>query len=83
MPETLHVHSLSEPKFNSQMIGSLVMEPVQLMRLKALTQSSSRIDKDGNKLVHPPWSADFVKGKGQGLIFLVGATASTMRMYFY
>ncbi|KAF4954068.1 hypothetical protein FSARC_12235 [Fusarium sarcochroum] len=71
MLERLHVHAFSEPKFNSQMIESLVMEPVQLKRLKALAQSFARIDKDGNKLTHPPWSADFVKGKGKGLIFLL------------
>ncbi|KAM0563591.1 hypothetical protein ACHAPJ_001315 [Fusarium lateritium] len=69
--EKLHVHSFSEPKFNGQMIESLVMEPEKLKRLKALAQSFSRIDKDGQKLVHPAWSADFVKGKGQGLIFLL------------
>ncbi|KAH6977600.1 hypothetical protein BKA56DRAFT_588492 [Ilyonectria sp. MPI-CAGE-AT-0026] len=69
--ERLHIHNLSEPKFNHQMIESLVMDPVQLRRLKALAQSFARIDKDGNQLVHQAWSADFVKGKGQGLIFLL------------
>ncbi|KAJ3546083.1 hypothetical protein NM208_g2189 [Fusarium decemcellulare] len=69
--ERLYIQHLSEPKFNPQMIESLVMDPIQLRRLKALAQSFARIDKDGNQLVHQSWSADFVKGKGKGLIFLL------------
>ncbi|KAF4465891.1 ATPase [Fusarium albosuccineum] len=67
----LYIHNLSEPRFNHQMIDSLVMDTVQLRRLRALTQSFARIDKDGNQLANEAWSADFVKGKGQGLIFLL------------
>ncbi|KAM5360948.1 hypothetical protein ACJZ2D_013402 [Fusarium nematophilum] len=69
--EQVYIRDLSEPKFNGEMIDSLVMEPVQLRRLRALAQSFARIDKDGNQLVRQAWSADFVKGKGLGLIFLL------------
>ena len=71
MTEMLHVRHFSEPRFSRDLIDHMVMDPVQLRRLKALATSYSRVDKSGNKLSQPAWSADFVRGKGQGLIFLV------------
>jgi DNA polymerase III delta prime subunit len=47
------------------------MAESQKKRLLALVTSYAREDKAGNKMQRPAWSADFVKGKGQGLIFLL------------
>jgi Cdc6-like AAA superfamily ATPase len=71
------------------MINSLVMDPKRLQSLKALAQSFARLNKDGEKLYEPLWSADFVKGKGNGLIFLlhgkpgVGKTCTAGMMNFH
>lgn len=53
------------------MIDNLVMEPSRLRTLKALAKSFARQTKEGDKIKEGPWSADFVKGKGNGLIFLL------------
>jgi len=47
------------------------MEAGRLKTLKALAKSFARTTKDGEKIKEGPWSADFVKGKGNGLIFLL------------
>lgn len=54
------------------MINDLVMEDKRLQTLKALSKSFVRENKMGRpmKLAHQ-WSADFVEGKGSGLIFLL------------
>lgn len=39
--------------------------------LKALAKSFVRENTHGEKTERLPWSADFVKGKGAGLIFLL------------
>jgi len=53
------------------MINFLEMETKQLNRLKALAMAYCRKDQHGQDIVRPPWSADFVQGKGQGLTFLL------------
>jgi Cdc6-like AAA superfamily ATPase len=53
------------------MIDSLVMEQHRLRTLKALAKSFARLDKDDKELTTAAWSADFVRGKGTGLIFLL------------
>jgi SpoVK/Ycf46/Vps4 family AAA+-type ATPase len=47
------------------------MAEAQKSRLRALITSYAREERDGQKMKGPAWSADFVKGKGQGLIFLL------------
>lgn len=47
------------------------MESKRIKMLKALARSFMRITKHGNQIEHNPWAADFVKGKGNGLIFLL------------
>ncbi|KAI1877844.1 uncharacterized protein JN550_000026 [Neoarthrinium moseri] len=69
--ETLHVKNLAEPKFDEDMINNLVMEEDRKKTLKALAKSFARIDKDGNEMLRDMWAADFVKGKGQGLVLLL------------
>lgn len=63
--------NLQDPKFDRGMIKFLEMETKQLERLKALATAYSRKDKNGKKIDHASWSADFVQGKGKGLTFLL------------
>lgn len=53
------------------MIDDLVMDPTRVKILKALAQSYIRVNKRGKSIEHEPWAADFVNGKGHGLIFLL------------
>ncbi|KFX93902.1 hypothetical protein O988_06576 [Pseudogymnoascus sp. VKM F-3808] len=69
--EELHVSSLREPKFEQDMIDKLVMDTARIKILKALASSYIREDKHGVKSTLPPWSADFIQGKGQGQIILL------------
>lgn len=69
--EELHVESLQEPKFEQDMIDKLVMDTARIKILKALASSYIREDKHGVKSTLPPWSADFIQGKGQGQIILL------------
>jgi hypothetical protein len=69
--ERLHVTSFQEPKFKQNMIDKMVMDPVRIKTLKALAGSYIRQNKHGEVSDRPPWSADFIQGKGQGQIFLL------------
>jgi Cdc6-like AAA superfamily ATPase len=69
--EHVSVDFLSEPQFNPRIIENLVMSPRRLASLKALVKSFDRKTKDGTTVTTPFWSADFVAGKGRGLIFLL------------
>ncbi len=70
-PEDLHVGYFAEPKFNEDMINHLVMDQRRVGTLKALSKGFARINKHGEAMPKEPWAADFVKGKGHGLIFLL------------
>lgn len=67
----LHVRDFVEPEFDENLINYLVMEPQRKRTLKALAKSFARIDKNEEQLKGEPWTADFVQGKGHGLIFLL------------
>lgn len=69
--EWLHVKNFSTPEFQNDMIEDLVMDQARVKMLKALAKSYIRVNKRGNPIEHEPWAADFVKGKGNGLIFLL------------
>ncbi|CAJ2501364.1 Uu.00g042170.m01.CDS01 [Anthostomella pinea] len=69
--ENLHVRHFFEPKFDEDLINHLVMESKRKRTLKSLAKSFARVDKHGDPLTRDPWTADFVKGKGHGLIFLL------------
>lgn len=53
------------------MISHLVMNESRLKTLKALSKSFARLTKHGDAMEDKRWSADFVRGKGNGLIFLL------------
>lgn len=53
------------------MIDNLVMDKKRVQTLKALAKSFVRQNQHGEKSTREPWSADFVKGKGNGLTFLL------------
>jgi hypothetical protein len=69
--EKVHVRNLSPPRFYKDMINSLVMDNDRLKTLKSLTGSLSRLNRHGQVLLEKPWAADYVDGKGNGLIFLL------------
>lgn len=67
----LHVSNFSDPKFDANLIDNLIMAPGRVNFMKALAKSFSRIDGKGEAITKGNWTADFVKGKGRGLIFLL------------
>jgi len=69
--EKLHVGHFIEPKFDRQMIDNLVMDETRVRTLKALAKSFARVNKDEKPIDREFWAADFVKGKGNGLVFLL------------
>lgn len=69
--EKLEVARLEDPKFDRDLIDSLVMNKKRVDTLKSLAKSYARIDKNGEEMTQAPWAADFVRGKGNGLIFLL------------
>ncbi|KAF2438970.1 P-loop containing nucleoside triphosphate hydrolase protein [Karstenula rhodostoma CBS 690.94] len=75
--ELLHVNGLAEPDFQEDMIDLLVMDEKRVNTLKALAKSFISENKFGEISDREPWSADFVKGKGNGLIFLLHGSPGT------
>lgn len=69
--ELLPVGGFTQPDFEEELIDNLVMEEKRLKTLKALAKSFARVNQFGEGLKEEHWSADFVKGKGNGLIFLL------------
>lgn len=63
--------NFQEPQFQEDLIDNLVMDQERIKILKALASSYVRVNQQGNKIEHDAWTADFVKGKGSGLIFLL------------
>lgn len=59
------------PKFEESLINTMVMEEGRLKTLKALAKSYIRQDIHENDINRDPWAAEFVKGKGSGLILLL------------
>jgi hypothetical protein len=72
--ELLDVSGFADPKFDENMIENLVMDEKRVQMLKALAKSYARLNKHDDKLELDLWSADFVKGKGNGLTFLLHGT---------
>lgn len=69
--ERLHVDNFFEPKFEENMFDNLVMEEQRKRILKGLSKSFARRNKNDEIVPMDLWEADFVKGKGGGLIFLL------------
>jgi hypothetical protein len=65
------VKNFSEAQFEESLIDSLVMDEDRKRTLKSLGKSYARKNHKGETLDSEPWSADFVQGKGSGLIFLL------------
>ncbi|KAK4167749.1 ATPase [Cladorrhinum sp. PSN259] len=72
--EFLYIDNLSEPVFEEDMINGLVMDESRKRTLKSLAKSFARRNKSDQQISKSMWSADFVKGKGGGLIFLLHGT---------
>lgn len=70
-PEDIRITQLYEPEFKENMISHLVMSESRLKTLKALSKSFARVTQTEEVLIDKRWSADFVRGKGNGLIFLL------------
>jgi hypothetical protein len=69
--ENVYVKNLSLPRFEKLMIENLVMDERRLRIIKSLTGSFARVDRFGEPISDKPWTADYVDGKGSGLIFLL------------
>ncbi|KAK0382902.1 hypothetical protein NLU13_8818 [Sarocladium strictum] len=69
--EPVHVRHLSEPDYDEEMIDGLVMDRGRKLTLRSLAKSFARRDQHGQNVARSMWSADFVPGKGKGLIFLL------------
>lgn len=64
------------------MIESLVTKDEQRINtLKALAKSFARENIDGIGIRKDSWSADFVEGKGNGLIFLLHGKPGVGKTY--
>ncbi|MCJ1325771.1 hypothetical protein MMC10_002434 [Thelotrema lepadinum] len=64
--------------FNEQMTdNSLVMNEQRKKTLKALAKSIARQNKHNEQVTRDWWSADFAKGKGSGLAFLLHGNPGT------
>ncbi|KAI1276257.1 P-loop containing nucleoside triphosphate hydrolase protein [Xylaria sp. FL0933] len=79
--ELLHVRDFAEPKFDENLVNHLVMDPQRKQLLKALAKCFARADKNGEKLKGEPWSADYIQGKGNGLIFLLHGRPGVGKTY--
>lgn len=64
------------------MIESLVTKDQSRVDfLKALAKSFARENSSGERIVKEPWSADYVIGKGSGLIFLLHGKPGVGKTY--
>ncbi|KAI0448307.1 P-loop containing nucleoside triphosphate hydrolase protein [Xylaria acuta] len=79
--ETLHMRGFSEPRFEEGLIDHLVIEPRRKQTLKALAKSFARTNKNSETLKGEPWTADFIHGKGHGLIFLLHGRPGVGKTY--
>lgn len=64
------------------MIESLVTkDQSRIDFLKALAKSFARENSSGDRIMKEPWSADYVIGKGSGLIFLLHGKPGVGKTY--
>lgn len=63
------------------MINTLVTDEERITTLKALAQSFIRVNKDGDLIERTAWAADFVKGKGTGMTFLLHGKPGVGKTY--
>ncbi|KAI0487789.1 P-loop containing nucleoside triphosphate hydrolase protein [Xylaria cf. heliscus] len=79
--EHLHARGFSEPKFDESLVDHLVMEHQRKQMLKALVKCYTRCARNGEPLEGEPWTADFIQGKGHGLIFLLHGRPGVGKTY--
>lgn len=79
--DKFHAKNFQEPQFQQQMINTLVTDEDRITTLKALAQSFIRVNQDGNTIDRPAWTADFVKGKGTGMTFLLHGRPGVGKTY--
>ncbi|KAK7427064.1 hypothetical protein QQZ08_006491 [Neonectria magnoliae] len=79
--ELLHVRHFQEPRFDEGIINQLVMNKGRKNLLKALSKSFTRRNKHDEVVSGDMWCADFVKGKGSGLIFLLHENSDVGKTY--
>ena len=77
----LKVEDFQEPQFDPTMIDRLVMDNERRKIIKSLAASFIRKDHAGQTLEKHPWQADFVKGKGNGQIFLLHGKPGVGKTY--
>ena len=66
--EILSVDGLQDHEDNSDYIDKLVIDPENMLMIKAICRTYAR---DRTNLTNPSWSADMIRGKGDGQIFLL------------
>ncbi|KAG6362329.1 hypothetical protein INS49_010559 [Diaporthe citri] len=79
--DTFHVKNFREPQFQQKMIDSLVTDKDRVTTLKALAESFIRVNQDGDTIERQAWTADFVKGKGNGITFLLHGRPGVGKTY--
>ncbi|KAG8157941.1 hypothetical protein KVR01_012213 [Diaporthe batatas] len=79
--DIFHVNNFRDPQFQQDMINSLVTDEERVITLKALAQSFIRVNQDGDTIDRPAWTADFVKGKGTGMTFLLHGRPGVGKTY--
>ena len=80
--ENLHVQNFQSAQFDQSMIDSLVTkDQSRVDLLKALAKCFARENSAGDRIVKDPWSADYVTGKGTGLIFLLHGKPGVGKTY--
>jgi signal recognition particle GTPase len=97
LAEELEVTGFKEHKFDRGMLDTLVMNPRTKSMIRDLTdrymknfqdtdEDPTQLEKHGASKIalenqQSPWSADFVKGKGEGLIFLLHGKPGVGKTY--
>lgn len=79
--EKLDVSGFEEPAFQTEMIDQLVINPERRKTLKALASNYIRKNHAGESSDMEMWSADFIAGKGQGIIFLLHGRPGVGKTY--
>lgn len=77
----IHVKNLDDSIFDHNMIESLVLPESRIKILKSLAKSFIRENVHERQIENDPWTADFVRGKGNGLIFLLHGSPGVGKTY--
>ncbi|KAK7961913.1 P-loop containing nucleoside triphosphate hydrolase protein [Apiospora aurea] len=69
--ERVHVKNLADPVFDEEMVNNLIIDKKKKLTLISLAKCFARRNRAEETIPKPMWSADFVEGKGTGLVFLL------------